>query len=184
MKDTIILFIKSIIILFTFFWIASFSKKSINRLGEVRSTKDLSQKYKNYDRINIIYSQISFISFYFIIFIGLMIVLPLYGIQKETIYGLVLSVLFAIGLSSQGVLSNIWCGLIMILGEVYEVDDIVTLDIQNNASIVTGKIISINLFYTKLSDINDGREIMISNSVIYNYAVSYNQSSVYQEQSK
>jgi len=150
-------------------------------LGQSRSTqKDLT--YKNYDRINIIYSQIAYILFYFIIFMGLIIVLPLYGIQKETIYALILSVSFAIGLSAQGVLSNIWCGLIMILGEVYEVDDVVTLDIQNNASIVIGRIISINLFYTRLSDIKDGKEIMISNSIIYNYAVSYNQTNVYKDQ--
>jgi small-conductance mechanosensitive channel len=91
-------------------------------------------------------------------------------------------VAFAIGLSAQGVLSNIWCGLIMILGEVYDVDDVVSLDIANpNSGTVIGRIISINLFYTKLSDIKDGTEIMISNSLIYNEAVSYNQTKVYQE---
>jgi small-conductance mechanosensitive channel len=180
MKDTIIIIVKSMIILVTFFLVASFSKKTINGLGQTRSTKkDLT--YKNYDRINIIYSKIAYISFYFIIFMGLIIVLPMYGIQKETIYGLMLSVSFAIGLSAQGVLSNIWCGLIMILGEVYEVDDVVMLDIQNSTNTVIGRIISINLFYTKLSDIKDGKEIMISNSIIYNYAVSYNQTNVYKD---
>jgi small-conductance mechanosensitive channel len=182
MKDTIIVIVKSIIILVTFFLIASFAKKTINGLGQVRSTTTKDLTYKNYDRINIIYGQIAYISFYFIIFMGLIIVLPMYGIQKETVYGLMLSVSFAIGLSAQGVLSNIWCGLIMILGEVYEVDDVVMLDIQNNASIVIGRIISINLFYTKLSDIKDGKEIMISNSIIYNQAVSYNQTNVYKDQ--
>jgi small-conductance mechanosensitive channel len=183
MKDTIILLLKSMIILVMFFLIASFCKKTINELGKTRSTntpKNLT--YKTYDRINIVYSQIAYISFYFIIFVGLMIVLPSYGIQKETIYGLMLSVAFAIGLSAQGVLSNIWCGLIMILGEVYDVDDVVSLDIANpNSGTVIGRIISINLFYTKLSDIKDGTEIMISNSLIYNEAVSYNQTKVYQE---
>jgi small-conductance mechanosensitive channel len=69
----------------------------------------------------------------------------------------------------------------MILGEVYEVDDVVMLDIQNSTNTVIGRIISINLFYTKLSDIKDGKEIMISNSIIYNYAVSYNQTNVYKD---
>jgi small-conductance mechanosensitive channel len=174
MNDMIMIAVKTIVILGIFFVMASLSKKMITKMGKIR-VDNLEKKYKKYDNVGIIYSQISYICFYFIIFIGLMIVSPLYGVQKETIYGIALSVAIAIGLSSQEPLTNIWCGLIMTLGEVYEVNDVVTFDMDKP---VTGKIVSINLFYTRLADINDGREIMVANSVVYN-SVSYNESVIY-----
>ena len=179
MNATVIIIVKTIIILVIFFAMASISKKIITEMGNTR-VNESEKKYKTYDRIDIIYSQIAYICFYFILFIGLMIVLPMYGIQKETIYGLLVSVSIAIGFSAQGPLSNVWCGLIMILGKVYEVNDVVTLNIQSiDDKKITGRIISINLFYTKLADITDGKEIMVSNSIIYNTAVSYNESVIY-----
>lgn len=179
MNANIVASIKTIIIFGIFFAIASLSKKMITKMGKIR-VDNLEKKYKTYDRIDIIYSQIAYICFYFILFIGLMIVLPLYGIQKETIYGIVISISVAIGFSAQGPLSNIWCGLIMILGEVYQVNDMVTFNIQSiNYTKVTGRIVSINLFYTRLADITDGKEIMVANSVIYNNSVSYNDSVIY-----
>ena len=180
MNDTIMIVVKTIVILGIFFAIASVSKKIITKMGKIR-VDNLEKKYKKYDNVGIIYSQIAYICFYFILFIGLLILLPSYGIQKETIYGIAVSIAFAIGLSAQGPLSNIWCGLIMILGEVYEVNDVVTFDVQNSDKQVSGKIISINLFYTRLADINDGKEIMVANSIIYNTAVSYNESVIYKK---
>jgi small-conductance mechanosensitive channel len=180
MNDTIMVVVKTIVILGIFFVIASVSKKIITKMGKIR-VDNLEKKYKKYDNVGIIYSQIAYICFYFILFIGLLILLPSYGIQKETIYGIAVSIAFAIGLSAQVPLSNIWCGLIMILGEVYEVNDVVTFDVQNSDKQVSGKIISINLFYTRLADINDGKEIMVANSIIYNTAVSYNESVIYKK---
>jgi small-conductance mechanosensitive channel len=178
MNDMIINIVKTIIILGIFFVLAFVCKKMITKMGK-RVNEE--KKYKKYDRVDIIYSQIAYICFYFILFIGLMIVLPFHGIQKETIYGVILPIAFAIGLSAQGPLSNVWCGLIMILGEVYEVNDVVTFDIQNSDKSVVGRIMSINLFYTRLADVNNGKEIMVANSVIYSTAVSYNESVIYTE---
>jgi hypothetical protein len=47
---------------------------------------------------------------------------------------------------------------------------------------VIGRIISINLFYTRLVDLNDGKEILVSNTLIYNSSVSYNQTVIYKEE--
>ena len=105
-------------------------------------------------------------------------ILPIYGIQKETIYGISFSIGIAIAFSAQGPLSNIWYGLIMILGEVYEINDVVTLKVLNMDDVV-GRIISINLFYTKLIDLKEGKEIIISNTLIYNSAISYNETVIY-----
>jgi len=171
--------VKTIIILGIFFVMASISKKIITKMGD-KPINETEKKYKTYDRIDIIYYQIAYICFYFILFIGLMIVLPMYGIQKETIYGLLISVSIAIGFSAQRPLSNIWCGLIMILCQVYQVNDVVTLNIQSISNKeFTGRIVAINLFYTRLADVKDGKEIMVSNSIVYSSAVSYNESVIY-----
>ena len=68
----------------------------------------------------------------------------------------------------------------MILGELYEINDVIILKIQNMDQVI-GRIISINLFYTKLVDLNDGKEIVVSNTMIYNSSVSYNQTVIYTE---
>jgi small-conductance mechanosensitive channel len=178
MNHTVVIIVKTIIILGVVLALAYFSKKIIKKMGDKR-LNELEKKYKTYDRIDIIYAQISSILFYFIIFMGVMFILPLYGIQKETIYGISFSIAIAIGFSAQGPLSNIWYGLIMILGEVYEINDIITINIAAIDKTVIGRIISINLFYTKLIDVNDGREIIISNTLIYNSSVSSNESVIY-----
>jgi len=178
MNHHVVVIVKTIIILGVVFAVAYFSKKIITKMGDKR-VNELEKKYKTYDRIDIIYSQIASILFYFIIFIGIMFILPLYGIQKETIYGIFFSIGIAIAFSAQGPLSNIWYGLIMILGEVYEINDVITLNITAMEKTVVGRIIAINLFYTKLIDVNDGREIIISNTLIYNSAVSSNETVIY-----
>lgn len=177
MNQTVVIILKTIIILGIFFALAYFTRKIIKKMGD-RRVNELEKKYKTYDRIDIIYSQIASLFFYFIIFIGLIMILPIYGIQKETIYGISFSIGIAIAFSAQGPLSNIWYGLIMILGEVYEINDVVTLKVLNMDDVV-GRIISINLFYTKLIDLKEGKEIIISNTLIYNSAISYNETVIY-----
>ena len=177
MNQTVVIIVKTIIIFGIFFTLAYFTRKIIKNMGD-RRVNELEKKYKTYDRIDIIYSQIASLFFYFIIFIGLIMILPIYGIQKETIYGISFSIGIAIAFSAQGPLSNIWYGLIMILGEVYEINDVVTLKVLNMDDVV-GRIISINLFYTKLIDLKEGKEIIISNTLIYNSAISYNETVIY-----
>ena len=177
MHPTVIIILKTIIIFSIFFVIASIGEKIIKKMGK-SDVNDLEKKYKKYDRIDIIYSQISSIFFYFILFISLLVIIPLYGVKKETVYGIFIPISIAIGLSAQGPLSNIWYGLIMILGEVYEINDVVTLKVLNMDDVV-GRIISINLFYTKLIDLKEGKEIIISNTLIYNSAISYNETVIY-----
>jgi len=180
MNPTVMIILKTIIIFSIFFAIATFAKKIIKKMGNKR-VNDLEKKYKTYERIDLVYSQIAYICFYFILFIGLFIILPEYGIKKESIYGIFISIAIAIGLSAQGPLSNIWYGLIMILGELYEINDVITINIQGIGNVV-GRIMSINLFYTRLVDLNNGQEIVVSNTLIHSSAISYNQSVVYKEE--
>ena len=179
MNPTVVIIVKTIIIFLIFFVIASIGEKIIKKMGK-SDVNDPEKKYKKYDRIGIIYSQIASIFFYFILFISLLIIITLYGVKKETVYGIFIPISIAIGISAQGPLSNIWYGLIMILGELYEINDVIILKIQNMDQVI-GRIISINLFYTKLVDLNDGKEIVVSNTMIYNSSVSYNQTVIYTE---
>lgn len=174
--------ISSIITVIIFYLIASLAKKMMIKLGKSKvdyDRKDKRMEEKSYNHTSIIYEQLSNIIFYTIILFGVSIVLTRYGIQKETLYAILGSIAIGVGLSSQYILVNIWCGIILLMSYNYKVDDIVTVYVTNLNKVVTGRIVSVNLFYTKLSDVETGNEIVLSNNIMYTQCVSYNESIVY-----
>ena len=174
--------VSSIITITIFYVAASFFKKMIIKLGKTRVDYDKKEKRKEekqYDHTSIIYDQISNLVYYFLLFIGISMVLTRYGIQKETLYAILGSVAIGVGLSSQNILSNIWCGIILLMSYNYKVDDIITVYVTNLNKTIVGRIVSINLFYTKLSDVETGNEIVLSNNIFYTSSISYNESIVY-----
>lgn len=166
----------SIVTLIIFFIVASLVKNIIIKSG---AQEQVETQNKDIDHVSIMYNQIALFVYYSIIFVGLSFVLPSFGVQKETIIALLGSVAIAIGISSQGALSNIWCGIIIMLNNVYNVGDVISINISNLEPVFVGRITSMNLFYTKLADVNTGNEITISNSLIYNASVSVNKSILY-----
>ena len=176
MNDKIKSIGSSIGMLCVFFAIATFVRNMIIKLGKQKIDEPQN---KDIDHVSIMYSQLAFFAFYFIIFIGLAFILPTFGIQKETMIALLGTVAFAIGISAQGALSNIWYGLIIMMNNVYNVGDVITVNVANIDSVFTGRITSMNLFYTRLADLESGNELIISNNNIYNNSVSTNKSIVY-----
>lgn len=172
----------SIITLTIFYFAASFLKKMIIKLGKNRVDRDKKEnrEEKKYNHTSIIYDQISNLVYYSLLFLGISMVLARYGIQKETLYAILGSVAIGVGLSSQSILTNIWCGIILLMSYNYKVNDVITVYIANLNKTIVGRIVSINLFYTKLSDVETGNEIVLSNNIFYTSSISYNQSIVYQ----
>jgi len=175
----------SITILLFFIAIAYVCRRLINSIAYKERNRSDIQK-KSVKNVDILYEQIATIVFYFIIFIGIAIILPLHGVQSQTMIAILGTIGLGIGLSSQGVLNNIWCGVIIIMNDIYKIDDVLKLRIKDVSpdglgNYIIGKVKSVNLFYTKLSDVKTNEEISVPNSLMYNsIGVTNNQSIIYE----
>lgn len=176
MNEKIKLVASSILTLCVFYMVATFAKNVIIKLGVQKAETEKMEK--NIDHVSIMYSQFAFFVYYLILLIGLSFILPKFGVQKETIFALLGSIVIAIGISLQSVLSNMWCGMLIMVNNIYNVGDVITIKLQNIDGDFTGQITSVNLFYTKLAERGTGSEITISNynlytSVLVNSSIHY-----------
>lgn len=148
-------------------------RKIIIKLGKKKKDEE-DVRRKKIGNIDIMYRQIAVIAFYLILLFGSAFILStFYDVHVYGILGLLSIVVFAL----KSELSNIWCGMIMIINGVYRTGDIVTIKLQNNT--VRGRIVAINFFYTKMADVNTGGEIVLSNNLVYHSCISINESEIY-----
>jgi small-conductance mechanosensitive channel len=182
MNDSIKKILHSIIILLFFTGIAHICRKLINNIANKQKDQPNIEK-KTIKNADILYQQIATIIFYFIIFVGISVILPMNGIGSHTTIAILGTIGLGIGLSCQGVLSNIWCGIVIIMNDIYKINDVVEVKISSISNdtkdIIIGKVKYVNLFYTKLADIDTNREISIPNTTMYNNSVITNNSIIY-----
>lgn len=119
----------------------------------------------------IILEQIANIVYYGILAFGLIIILIEIGVQKTTIYTLLVSVAFAIGISLQSILSRGLSGIYIIVTNLYDIGD------KIKVSPVTGRVKAFNLFNTTVYDETEKVDIVIPNDMIgqkelFNYSRS------------
>lgn len=158
------------------YFISVFVRKIIIKLGKRKRENEQDVRRSKIANVDIMYQQIALIVYYFIIVFGSAFILShFYEIQIYGLLGLLSILVFAL----KSELSNIWCGMIMIMNGIYQAGDIVNIKIQNNN--IKGRILSINFFYTKLSDINTGSEISVSNSLVYHSSITTNDSQIYEK---
>jgi hypothetical protein len=166
----------SVVCLIALYFISVFVRKVIIKLGKKKREKDDDIRRKKIGNVDIMYQQIALIVYYSMLVFGTAFILSIF--YKVQIYGILgLLSIFVYAMKSE--LSNIWCGMIMIMNGIYRTGDFVTIKIQNNS--VKGRIVAINFFYTKLSDVNTGSEITISNNLVYHSAISTNDSEIYDQ---
>ena len=161
------------------FMIAFAVKLWINRVSQ---TKAASGKKQHAAHLNLMYGQLATISFYTILSVGLLFILPMYGIDTITILG---TAGLAIGLASQNVLNNMLSGIFILANDTYRIDDLIKIQMvpyyDSTGNFIVGKVKSFNLFYTKLSDLTTNNEISIPNGILYgNTSVIENQAIAYQ----
>ena len=130
--------------------------------------------------LNLMYSQLGDIAFYFILAVGLIFILPTYGVDTMAILG---TVGLAIGLASQNVLNNMMSGIFILVNDTYRIDDVVKVQLipyyDATGSVIIGTVKGFNLFYTRLAT-PTGKEVAIPNSILYgNTSVVENQSISY-----
>ena len=165
--------IMSILILLVFFTVANYYKSLIIDNGVKKSgteiptsevikilaensNKDInSEVYKQ----NIIKYELAYITYYLIIFSGIIITITNIGIESSTIFAILGTFGLAIGLALQGSLTNLTSGIYIGLSNIFNIGDKIKI---NNA---TGIIQKFSLFNTTINDEN-GHNIIIPNSII------------------
>ena len=115
---------------------------------------------KQQSQNKIILEQIANIVYYGILAFGFIMILIEIGVQKATIYTLLVSVGFAIGISLQPILLRCLSGVYIIITNLYDIGD----KIKVNS--ITGRVKAFNLFNTTVYDENEKVNIIIPNDLI------------------
>ena len=153
----------------TIFWLTAYFVNGvihgIKERDRINVQKENITKKKT-ENVNIMYAQFATILYYFIIFVGICIVLPMYGIEPSTMFAIFGTVGLSLSLSTQNLLSNFWSGVVILFNDIYKIDDNVSFSCSNSKDVIRGKVKEFNLFYTKITNKN-GEEISLANSVLY-----------------
>jgi len=144
---------KEKIIKIIFIIILSFTTASYFRHFILKAKNNRSQN-------KIVLEQISNIVYYGILIFGIGLILIEFGVQKTTIYALLISTGFTIGISLQSILSRCLSGIYIIMLNLYDIGDTVKV------AKITGTVKSFNLFYTLIYNETDKVEILVPNESI------------------
>lgn len=123
----------------------------------------------------IVLEQISNIVYYGILAFGLIIILIEVGVQKATIYTLLVSVGITIGISFQPILLRCLSGVYIIMTNLYDIGDKIRI------SSISGRVQSFNLFNTTIYNEIENVNIVIPNDLIGQKELFNYSRSLYQE---
>ena len=157
------------IVIMTIFWLTAYFVNGVIHGIKERDRTNVQKENitkKKTENVNIMYAQFATILYYFIIFVGICIVLPMYGIEPSTMFAIFGTVGLSLSLSTQNLLSNFWSGVVILFNNIYKIDDNVSFSSSNSKDVIRGKVKEFNLFYTKITNKN-GEEISLANSVLY-----------------
>ena len=115
---------------------------------------------KNQSQNKIVLEQISNIVYYGILSFGIIIILIELGVQKTTIYTLLVSVGVTVGFSLQSILSRCLSGVYIIMMNLYDIGD------KIKVSSISGRVKAFNLFNTTVYNETDNVNVVIPNDVI------------------
>jgi small-conductance mechanosensitive channel len=102
------------------------------------------KKNKSYRQNNIIYNILAHILYYFIIIVGFLIILKIFGIETTSIIAIFSAISIIIGLAIQGTLTDIISGIIMVTQQNIHIGDI--LEFNNTmCSIIDFTLVNITL---------------------------------------
>lgn len=149
-----------VIFFLIFIKFAKYVKNSITKMR--RKSREKRDRKKKYD---IMYYQLGMTMYYLIIIAAVCFIIPFLGIQQSSVIAILGTVSLGLCLSSQSILANIWSSISIVLNDIYNIGDVVSVRI-NSIGTVKGTIVDFNLFYTKLLDEN-GSEISIPNNILY-----------------
>lgn len=120
----------------------------------------ITKQTVNQSQNKIVLEQISNIIYYGILAFGLILVLIEIGVQKTTVYTLLVSIGFTVGISFQSILSRCLSGVYIIMMNLYDIGD------KIKVSSTTGTVKSFNLFNTTVYDETEKNDVVIPNNMI------------------
>ena len=120
----------------------------------------ITKKSTNQSQNKIVLEQISNIVYYGILAFGLILILIEVGVQKNTIYTLLVSIGFTIGISLQTILSRCLAGVYIIIMNLYDIGD------KIRVKTITGRVQSFNLFNTTIYDETENVNVIIPNDMV------------------
>ena len=115
---------------------------------------------KNQSQNKIVLEQISNIVYYGILSFGIIIILIELGVQKTTIYTLLVSVGVTVGFSLQSILSRCLSGVYIIMMNLYDIGD------KIKVKTISGRVKAFNLFNTTVQDETENIDVIIPNDMI------------------
>lgn len=134
-------------------------KSHINKLSEQKN-------------INLIYYQLSEITYYSIIIMGLIFALVNIGFNVATIITILGSVGLTLGLAFQetfkNIISSVWIGL----NNLYSVGEVISIKSLGSSNILSGTVLDFDLYTTKILESNTNLISVIPNNTINNNIVS------------
>lgn len=155
-------FVGSLFIFIIFLVVANIIKSSIS------NDKNFIDDETAYSPTNLIQHQIGNFIFYIILSIGGIFAVINLGFNVTTIITILASFGLAVGIAMQGTLSNVISGVIISINNIFNINDIITLNNILNDHETYGKVIDFNLYFTTIFDPVKKSIVTIPNSTIQN----------------
>lgn len=162
--DFIPVILLSIFIFIIFYIMAEYFKKII--------TGNIKNKTQEQKTINIIYYQISIITYYSILIMGVIFALVNLGFNVATIITILGSIGLALGLAFQETFKNIIASICISLNNLYTIGDVITIKTLGNQNITLGTVVDFDLYTTKIIESKTNLLTIIPNNTISNNIVS------------
>lgn len=162
--DFIPAFLLSIFILIIFYVIAEYFKKYI-----MTSIKMNNQEQHS---INIIYYQLSKITYYFILAMGLIFALVNLGFNVATIITILGTIGLALGLAFQETFKNIIASVCISINNLYTIGDVIMIKVLGYQNPTIGTVVDFDLYTTKILESKTSLLTIIPNNTINNNIIS------------
>lgn len=162
--DFIPAFLLSIFILIIFYVIAEYFKKYI-----MSSIKMNNQEQHS---INIIYYQLSKITYYFILAMGLIFALVNLGFNVATIITILGTIGLALGLAFQETFKNIIASVCISINNLYTIGDVIMIKVLGYQNPTIGTVVDFDLYTTKILESKTSLLTIIPNNTINNNIIS------------
>jgi small conductance mechanosensitive channel len=115
----------------------------------------------------IAYSIIGVTVYIIIMFIIVMVIPSLLGIEITAIVAISGTILLAIGLGLQGTLGDIAAGVMLLLAGTIKIGDYINIPSID----LTGTVTTFSILYTQIKDENSGTTVIVPNKILYNSVI-------------
>jgi small conductance mechanosensitive channel len=156
----------SLFIFLIFLIVANIVRNSIS--NESIINPGIINDENNYASKTLVQHQIGNLIYNIIIFVGIIFVIINLGINTTTIITILASMGLALGIAMQGTLGNVISGIIISINNIFNIGDMIRINLLSNNNIIDGKVIDFNLYFTTIIDINTKLLINVPNSTIQN----------------